>query len=62
MPLRQDTEEENFPELPEGSRAPQYDNIYKGGYKDRASHIKAVNLRINSTSDLSGRCLNKETK
>lgn len=61
MPLRQDTEEENFPELPEGSRAPQYDNIYKGGYKDRASHIKAVNLKI-SLSDLSDRCLNKETK
>jgi hypothetical protein len=44
LQLRQNTQEEDFPELPEGSRAPQYDYIYKGGFVDRASHIKAVNL------------------
>ena len=42
MPLREDTQEENFPDLPEGSRAPQYDHLYKGGFQDRSQHIRPV--------------------
>lgn len=41
--LRENIQEENFPELPEGSRAPTYDFVYKGGFKDRNQDIKTVN-------------------
>ena len=35
--------EENFPMLPEGSRAPEYGFVYRGGFKDKNPEIRAVN-------------------
>lgn len=42
--LRENIQEENFPELPEGSRAPQYDHLYKGGFKDRNQDIRTAGI------------------
>lgn len=42
--LRENIQEENFPELPEGSRAPTYDFVYKGGFKDRNQDIQTAGI------------------
>lgn len=42
--LRENIQEENFPELPEGSRAPNYDHLYKGGFKDSTSDIRPAGI------------------
>ena len=48
--LRENIQEENFPELPEGSRAPTYDFVYKGGFKDRNQDIQTVTIRLTISS------------
>jgi hypothetical protein len=39
--------EEDFPMLPEGSRAPNYGYVYQGGFKDKNPEIRAVGLTFN---------------
>jgi len=46
MFLRENTQEENFPTLPEGSRAPYYDHVYKNGFKDTTPSYRPVNIYL----------------